>query len=474
MASAADDKGPMHCSVVIPCHGSAGLTRACVDSLLMQQGGPPAEILLVDNKNDPATSQLATLHPHVRVLPQPHNRGFAGGVNVGWRAASQPLVLVLNNDTQAAENLFVELADALRSSPTIGAVAPLSNHVKGPARIAVGQRGASSPGRAAIAAELQTGAVLQDVDTLAGLCLLLRRHTLEEVGGFDERFGHGNFEDDDLSLRLRLAGYRLVLARRAFLHHEGHATFRALGLDLDAELVKRRTQFISKWREDPAGRAVMASWREDIAGAADAAEAARRLHPRWADADLHLARLHEALGDHTAAAHHYAAMLANCPQHPDAAIGLGLSLLRTGQVQAAHRVLREALAEHHLTATNLVHLWRELGKHAYGHGQFIDAAGHFADALAWAPDDGELANWLGLSHLASGQFAAAARAFDQALQAGFPLAATNLGICQHRLGDIAAAEQSFLKAFELLPHDPVARANHEAVLACQRATAASR
>src|SRR5436190_18086827 len=95
----------MRCSVVIPCHNGADLTRACIASLLHQDGGAPAEILIVDNGSTDATARLASLGLPVRVLEQGRNLGFAGGVNAGIRAASQPLVLVLNNDTQAAPDL---------------------------------------------------------------------------------------------------------------------------------------------------------------------------------------------------------------------------------------------------------------------------------------------------------------------------------------------------------------------------------
>ena len=72
--------------------------------------------------------------------------------------------------------------------------------------------------------------MLQDVESLAGLCLMFDRTTLEALGGFDEVFGLGNFEDDDLSLRARLRGGRLVVVRSAFVHHRGSRTFKALGV----------------------------------------------------------------------------------------------------------------------------------------------------------------------------------------------------------------------------------------------------
>mgnify|MGYP001492405561 CR=1 FL=1 len=450
----------MRCSVVIPCHGGADLTRRCVASLLAQADTTPSEIVLVDNASRDRTRDLVTLDPRVRVITLAENRGFAGGVGAGIRASRGDHVLVLNNDTQAAANLLAELRRALHSSPSIGAVAPVSNHVKGPARVAVGALGSEAAGRVAIAATLAAQPIaMQDVDTLAGLCLLVRRSTFDRVGLFDERFGHGNFEDDDLCLRLRLHGLRLVIARRAFLHHEGHATFRALGLDLRTEIERRRAQFVAKWRRDPAGRAVVAALAGDLLGAAAAATDARRVWPDWPDADWHLARRDAALGDHAAAARRLQTLLQRCPLHSDAALALTEALLRSGDGTAGRAQAARTAMAFHLDVAQQVRLLTALGEHDYTQQRPAAAAAHFTAALELQPDDASLQNWLGLCHLDTGDLTAAERAFETAAAAGYALAHTNLGICHHRRGDDDGAERCFERAVELLPADGTARRN---------------
>jgi GT2 family glycosyltransferase/Tfp pilus assembly protein PilF len=450
----------MRCSVVIPCHNGADLTRRCIASLLAQDAVRPDEIVLVDNASSDDTGALAGLHASVRVLRQPDNLGFAAGVNAGIRASHGELVLVLNNDTQAAANLLPELVRVLESSPGIGAVAPVSNHVKGPARLPVGDLGRTAAGRAAIAsALLAEPGPIHDVDNLAGLCLLVRRTTLDRVGSFDERFGHGNFEDDDLCLRLRLHGYRLTIARRAFLHHEGHATFRALGLDLASEIGRRREQFCGKWRHDPAGRATIAAWHGDLGGAAQAAAAAIAVWPLWPDADWHLARWHLAGGDLARGADHLRRLLQACPRHSEAAALLGTTLLALGETQAAQRHCRYTLRDCHLTTPLQAQLLRDLGQLDYRGNRPAPALAHFQAALELLPSDGDLLNWIGVCQLALGDLAAAAASLQAAADAGFALAQTNLGICLHRLGRPAEAHRCLERAVQLLPDDTTARHN---------------
>ncbi|MBM4063763.1 MAG: glycosyltransferase family 2 protein, partial [Planctomycetes bacterium] len=412
----------MRCSVVIPCHDGADLTRACLHSLFAMQGAAELEILLVDNGSSDGTPELAAVDPRVTVLRQGRNLGFPAGVNVGVRAAKHPLLLVLNNDTQAATNLLVELEQALDLDPRVAAAAPVSNDVKGRAQIAVGDAGRSDAGRSRIAAALAHGPRWQDAETLAGLCLLLRRDALDEVGLFDERFGHGNFEDDDLCLRLRLAGRRLLIARRAPLHHEGHATFRALGLGIAEQIDERRAQFVAKWQHDPAGRATIAALGDDVAAAATAAEAARRRWPEWPDADWHRARGCLAAGQDERAAVHLRALLRTCPHHGEAALALGILRLKAGDAGAAWRLLAWASEHCHLEAERLPSLLRALGEVADLGGRFADAAACFAAAAELAPGDGGLHNRLGASRLAAGDVDAAASAFARAAELGLPQA----------------------------------------------------
>jgi hypothetical protein len=89
-----------------------------------------------------------------------------------------------------------------------------------------------------------------DVDMLVGFCLAVKRAALEEVGLFDTRFGRGLFEDNDLSYRLRRTGYRLVVAARSFVHHEGSKSLQSAQLDLPSLLKENHRKYFTKWRED--------------------------------------------------------------------------------------------------------------------------------------------------------------------------------------------------------------------------------
>jgi hypothetical protein len=66
---------------------------------------------------------------------------------------------------------------------------------------------------------------------LSGFCLLMKPDVYDAIGGLDERFGIGFFDDDDLAERARRAGFELAVAHDLFVHHFGSRTFAGNGID---------------------------------------------------------------------------------------------------------------------------------------------------------------------------------------------------------------------------------------------------
>ena len=85
------------------------------------------------------------------------------------------------------------------------------------------------------------------VPKLSGFCLLMTRAVYEKVGGLDERFGLGFFDDDDLAERARRAGFELAVAHDLFVHHFGSRTFAGNGVDATRVLDENARRFADKW-----------------------------------------------------------------------------------------------------------------------------------------------------------------------------------------------------------------------------------
>ncbi len=95
------------------------------------------------------------------------------------------------------------------------------------------------------------------VPKLSGFCLLMRRAVYEAIGGLDEQFGLGFFDDDDLAIRARQAGFELAVAHDLFVHHFGSRTFAGNGIDTERLLSENQQRFAAKWgRSAPRGQRV--------------------------------------------------------------------------------------------------------------------------------------------------------------------------------------------------------------------------
>ena len=465
----------MRISVIIPCHGGVEDTRRCLTALHDQVDAPALEILLVDNASPDATPELAHEFDDVRVLPQPENLGFAAGVNRGLDAATGELVLVLNNDTRAAPHMLGRLFRAMLSDSRIAAVAPVSNHVKGPARIDVGTGGSSLEGGREIETAIHRTwpGVLQDVDTLAGLCLLMRRDTLQAAGGFDERFGLGNFEDDDLSLRLRIRGHRLVLVRDAYLHHEGHRTFEAVGVDYRATLFERKSLFVAKWRHDPAGAVACALLEADTGSAQRLAARGLRHYSQWVDGHWHLARHLAATGDFAGAVQHLECFLEDCPAHGEARSELAFAHMDEGRIELGHQHLLWTLQHCYLSNVAGAEVLCRLGDRSNESGDLDTALDWYRNALDLLPHGAEIHNRMGTALMNGGRLDEALASFREAERLDSPYGATNTGICLWRLGRHSDGLRALKRAVDGHPGDPIIERNYATAMAACSAMLAS-
>jgi len=219
-------------SVVIPAWNGWPLTRACLQALRPTLA-PDDEVLVVDNGSEDATAAGLTDFGWVRVVSHATNLGFARGCNSGAAMATGEVVVFLNNDTIPVGGWLTELVTPF-VDPAVAATGSRSNFVSGPQLVPnVPYRADRLPELAMFERSWRSATTGQTTEThrLVGFCLAVRRRAFDEIGGFDEGFAIGSYEDDDLCARLREAGGRLLIAHGSFVHHVGHQTFETNGLD---------------------------------------------------------------------------------------------------------------------------------------------------------------------------------------------------------------------------------------------------
>lgn len=218
-------------TVVIPVWNAWSTTQACLHSLRATLGVHD-EVIVVDNGSTDDTPQHIKQFPWVTLLTSDTNRGFGSGCNLGASEAHHPYIVFLNNDTVLYGRWLDPLIAAMDADPAIGATGPRSNFVSGCQQVEYATYTSPAAMRqfARQWAAEHRGKQSQ-TQRLVGFCIAVRRSIFAELAGFDEQYGIGGYEDDDLCRRILAKGYRLVVCEESFVHHEGHVTFTANNLD---------------------------------------------------------------------------------------------------------------------------------------------------------------------------------------------------------------------------------------------------
>jgi GT2 family glycosyltransferase len=169
----------------------------------------------------PRLSTAGALGPatSVQIIRNETNVGFPGGCNQGLQRARGKYVVFLNNDTIVTEGWLEGLIRwSLFEWPKVGMVGPVTNFSSQPQQIGVDYQELSGLPGFAGRQRNKFANQAQRVERLTGFCLLVRREVLDKIDGFDERFGLGFFDDDDLwttNYGPRTTDWRLTVHDRA-------------------------------------------------------------------------------------------------------------------------------------------------------------------------------------------------------------------------------------------------------------------
>jgi GT2 family glycosyltransferase len=242
-------------SIIIPCWNQLEFTRHCI-AALVRHTREPWELIVVNNGSTDGTADyLAGVQDisraPVTVIANVSNRGFPAAINQGLQVARGEYLVLLNNDvvvTDAWLEQLVALANAGRTESPIGLVGPMSNYAAPPQLV-------EDAPYSDLAAMHRFARRWRDehrgqwfaVPKLSGFCLLMKRAVYDAIGGLDEQFGIGFFDDDDPAERARRAGFELAVANDLFVHHFGSRTFVGNGVDAEALLEENARRFADKW-----------------------------------------------------------------------------------------------------------------------------------------------------------------------------------------------------------------------------------
>ena len=239
-------------------HNNLALNKLCISSIIERTDWPNFELVLVDNASTDGSRdfarEIAGKHDNVKlVLNDRNGRVSAKANNLGRGRVSHGFT----NTSCCSTTTRSSRAAGLRASSDIFAAIRSDRHGGPPVTpIPIGNEAKIDVPYTAIE-EIEPFAASYcpqreganfDIKVLALFCTAMRRAVFDQVGRLDERFEVGMFEDDDLAMRVKQAGHRIVCAEDVFIHHFHGSTFKMLGADVHRRTFEEnRRKYEEKW-----------------------------------------------------------------------------------------------------------------------------------------------------------------------------------------------------------------------------------
>ena len=215
----------MKLSVVIVNYNNDRVLRDCLQSLPVALDGLDAEVILSDNgSSDGSLDWVRQNFPHIRILENGANLGFAEANNRAFPIVQGDYILLLNPDTVVQNDAFRPMMELLEKRPEAGAVGckllnadgsrQLSTHAfprlstYGYHLLGLSDRFPESRRFGRSNMTYWDGDDTREVDWVSGAALMIRREVLEATGGIDSYF-FLTYDEVDWCHRIRKAGYQI-------------------------------------------------------------------------------------------------------------------------------------------------------------------------------------------------------------------------------------------------------------------------
>lgn len=234
-------------SIIILTYNNLEYTKQCIESIRKHTDRNTYELIVIDNNSVDDTKDWLVKQDHIRVILNKENLGFPRGCNQGIEIAKGDNILLLNNDVIVTENWLSNLVNSLYSDERIGAVGPVTNSAAYYTAIPVEYSNLNEMHNFAQNFNKPDSEKWEERLKLIGYCMLIKREVVDKIGLLDERFTPGNFEDDDYSVRIRQAGYKLLLCKDTFIHHYGSVSWKENISGYGELLSENEKKFMEKW-----------------------------------------------------------------------------------------------------------------------------------------------------------------------------------------------------------------------------------
>lgn len=226
--------------VIVPVYGGQPHLERLIPALADTTAGMDVQVWFSDDLTPPEKGG-DTLRPWLEaecaqrpgwhLIQATENGGFSAANNRAASVAKGEFLCMLNSDTVPHKGWLTEMLGVMKSLPQVGAVGakliwPPWAKDRFPGLV---QHAGVAFNAMRLPYHIRERWPADDpmvnrpllMKAVTGACMLVRRKLWDQVGGLDEAFGQGNFEDIDLCLKIVQAGYEIAYCPTAVLYHVG-------------------------------------------------------------------------------------------------------------------------------------------------------------------------------------------------------------------------------------------------------------
>jgi GT2 family glycosyltransferase len=237
-------------SIIVVTYNNLELTKLCLHSIFTNTNYPNYEVVVVDNYSQDDTvkflNELQVKDNRVKVIFNDQNLGFAAANNQGARVSTGEYLVFLNNDTIVTPGWLGSLMMHLQTG--VGMVGPVTNAIGNEAKIYADYHNLFELKLFAHKRAFKFHKIGFPIRVLALYCCMISAELFKKLGGLDEMFGTGMFEDDDFAMKLQAEGLELRCAEDVFIHHFHGASFNKINEAAIHKLFnENKLKFETKW-----------------------------------------------------------------------------------------------------------------------------------------------------------------------------------------------------------------------------------
>lgn len=236
-------------SIVLLAYNKLEYTKLCVESIYKYTSNIKFELITVNNGSSDDTKLYFDSLSNSKKIDLINNVRPVDGFNAGIELAEGKYTACICNDFIFTVNWLGNLLKCIESDESIGFVSPGANIVSNYQQINSNYNTIDELEEFAENYNVSDPKKWEERIRLLPCVLLCKSELLKNIVGYDSRFYFGDFADDDISFRIRRAGYKLIYARDTFVHHFGSVTVKEDHIENNSLEISRKI-FIDKYHID--------------------------------------------------------------------------------------------------------------------------------------------------------------------------------------------------------------------------------